>query len=30
MSLKSTRQTSGTTKNVAADEFKWFAIEVVE
>jgi hypothetical protein len=25
-----TRQTSGATKNVAADEFTWFAIEVVE
>jgi hypothetical protein len=24
------RQTSGSTKNVAADEFSWFAIEVVE
>ena len=24
------RQTSGVTKNVAADEFTWFAIEVVE
>jgi hypothetical protein len=24
------RQTSGSTKNVAADELTWFAIEVVE
>jgi hypothetical protein len=24
------RQTSASTKNVAADEFTWFAIEVVE
>ena len=24
------RQTSGSTKNVAADELSWFAIEVVE
>jgi hypothetical protein len=30
MSLKSARQTSGATKNVAADEFKWFAIAVLE
>jgi hypothetical protein len=24
------RQTSGSTKNVAADELTWFAVEVVE